>query len=198
MLLKQGEYSSAERFFKASNDQRLILYCKASEKAKAAGDLLSLEFDEELKKKYANLADLQKDCYQSFQESAEMFLSLEKYNEAGKCFFNAEKYDQAADCFRKEDNKTNLAHSLFMLQKYEIALPLYYELEQDELVQACLYNLSEGGKDMARFASMLASMSDEAKQIAKCDDQTFMGYIMSVFDELQKEIIQEDDFTWRT
>jgi hypothetical protein len=194
-FLKQGEYASAERFFKASNDQRLIVYCKASEKAKAAGDLLSLEFDEELKKKYSNLADLQKDCYQSFHEAAEMFLSMDKYNEAGKCYFNAEEYEKAADCFRKEDNKMNLAHSLFMLQKYETALPLYYELEQDELVQACLYNLSEGGKDMARFASMLSSMSDEAKQIANCDDQTFMGYIMAVFDELQKEIIEEDDFT---
>jgi hypothetical protein len=193
-FLKQGEYGSAERFFKASNDQRLILYCKASEKAKAAGDLLSLEFDDEMKKKYGNFGDLQKECYATFREAADLFESLEKQDEAGKCFFNAEDYEKAAESFRKADSKLNLAHSLFMLQRYEVSLPLYYDLEQDEMVQACLYNLSEGGKDMSRFASMLAGMSDEAKQISKCDDYTFMGYIINVFEELQKEILQEDDF----
>ena len=193
-FLKQGEYASAERFFKASNDSRLVLYCKASEKAKAAGDLLSLDFDDELKKSYPTISDLHSECHSSFREAAKMFASIGKKNEAGKCCFNGEDYEQASNYFRESDNKLHLAHSLFMMQKYEIALPIYYELEQDEMVQACLYNLSEGGKDMRRFASLLSSMSDDAKQLAKCDDSTFIGYVISVFEELQNEIQNEDDF----
>ena len=56
------------------------------------------------------------------------------------------------------------------------------------MVQACLYNLSENGKDMKKFAALLATMSDEVKEVAKYDDNTFLRYIKNVFDELQTEI----------
>lgn len=191
-FLKQGEYLTAERFFKVSNDQRLIEYCKASEKAKMAGDLLSLEFDDEMKKKYSNLAELQKHVSKAFSEAAEIFGGLQKWNEAGKCYFSAEDYAQAAESFGKMDNKLYLAHSLFMVKKYEEALPLYYELEQDDLVQACLYNLAEGGKDMTRFAAMLAGMSDEAKEVSVFDDSTFLRYLKNIFDEVKLELDQDD------
>ena len=191
-FLKQGEYHTAERFFKISNDERLIKYCKASEKAKTGGDLLSLDFDEELKKKYPSTVELQREAEKIFIEAAELFLDLEKYNEAGKCYFSAERYTDAVDCFVRIENKIFQAHSLFMQQKYEQALPIYYQLEQDDLVQACLYNLSEGGKDMSKFASLLSSLSDEGKEVSKLDDATFVNYVKNVFDELMKEIEEED------
>lgn len=191
-FLKQGEYLTAERFFKVSNDQRLIEYCRASEKAKMAGDLLSLEFDDEMRKKYSNLAELQKHVSKAFTEAADIFSQLTKWNEAGKCYFSAEDYVQAAECFRKMDNKLYLAHSLFMLKQHEEALPLYYELEQDDLVQACLYNLAEGGKEMTRFAAMLASMSDEAKEVSVFDDTTFLRYLKNIFDEVKLELDQDE------
>jgi hypothetical protein len=192
-FLKQGEYHAAERFFKVSSDAKLIKYCKASEKAKAAGDLLSIEFDDELKKKYASIVEMQKDVYQRFLEAAKMFEELEKYNEAGKCYFSAESYVNAAECFRKADNKIYLSHSLFMDKKYDVALPLYYELEQDDMVQACLINLSDGGKDMSKFAALLASMSDEVKEVAKYDDDTFLRFIRNVFDEVTAEMREEQE-----
>ncbi len=187
-FLKNNEYGSAERFFKVSNDEKLVKYCKASEKTKLAGDLLSIEFDDDLAKKYGSLALMQAEAKKIFIESADLFLELDKPNEAGKCYFSAEDYVRAEACFRKSDNKLYLAHSLFMQKMYEAALPHYYELEQDDMVQACLYNLSENGRDMTRFAALLAAMSDEVKEVAKYDDNTFMRYIKNVFDELQKEI----------
>src|SRR3990167_8584742 len=193
-FLKLGEYGSAERFFKVSNDSRLIQYCRASEKAKMAGDLLSIEFDEELKKKYGNLDQLQKEMKKVFLEAAEMFAELGKHNEAGKCYFSGEKYSLAAENFQKMDNRLYLAHSLFMAGKQEEAVPLYYELEQDDMVQACLVAISDGGKDIKKFGSMLSGMSDEAKQVAKFDDNTFLNFLRSVFEDLQREAEEKEDF----
>lgn len=150
--------------------------------------MLSLETDEDLVKKYGNMDSMQKEAMKMFLNSASLFVELNKPNEAGKCYFAAEKYEEALECFRQSDNKLNLAHTYFMLRQYESALPLYYELEQDDMVQACLYNLSENGKDMKRFAALLATMSDEVKEVAKYDDTTFLRYIKNVFDELQSEI----------
>ena len=150
--------------------------------------MLSLETDEDLVKKYGNMDSMQKEAMKMFLNSASLFVELNKPNEAGKCYFAAEKYEEALECFRQSDNKLNLAHTYFMLRQYESALPLYYELEQDDMVQACLYNLSENGKDMKRFAALLATMSDEVKEVAKYDDTTFLRYIKNVFDELQTEI----------
>jgi UvrD/REP helicase N-terminal domain len=193
-FLKLGEYASAERFFKVSNDSRLIQYCRASEKAKMAGDLLSIEFDDELKKKYTNLEQLQIEMKKVFHEAAEMFAELGKHNEAGKCYFSCEQYQLAAENFLKMDNKLYLAHSLFMVGKQEEAVPLYYELEQDDMVQACLVAISDGGKDIKKFGSMLSGMSDETKQVAKFDDSTFMNFLRSVFEELQRENEEKEDF----
>lgn len=192
-FLKNSEYGSAERFFKVSNDERLVQYCKASEKAKMASDLLSIEFDDDLMKKYGSIHLMQKEAMKHFAESAEIFIGLDKQNEAGKCYFSAEDYVQAVNCFKQCDNELYLAHSLFMLKQYEGALPIYYKLEQDDLVQACLYNLSENGKDMGRFAALLASMSDEVKEVAKYDDVLFMKYIRNVFDEMQKDVKEAEE-----
>ena len=128
-FLKNNEYASAERFFKVSNDERLVKYCKASENARVASDLLSLEIDEDIVKRYGNMDTMQKEACKMFLESASLFVELNKPNEAGKCYFAAERYDDALDCFRQGDNKLNLGHTHFMLRQYEAALPLYYELE---------------------------------------------------------------------
>ena len=186
-LLRQGSYEAATRLFKISGDSKLIAYCTASEKARVASELLSLEFDEELKKKYKNLSTFKEEIFTSLKSAASLYNGLGKHFEAGKAYFSCEEYSEAAKSFELASFTTYQAHSLFMSKSFEQALKIYKKQGIEEMINICIMSMADQGIDISKLA-----WDDEDEDLAidpsKLNDATYSVYVKDLISGYNKEI----------